>query len=241
MEGFMLGRLISISIVSLSVACSSLDYKKLAPGSFSGSLFVMWVDEGGPSGDGTFLFVPDPGDPLIFRRADQQAPGKTIQPGLMYTDGGSIPKVAQVFNGLSPWGYAPAYMIHDWMFVARHCIVDGSSDKRFQQVQDVDFDQSAAILGEAIKALVDADRVDPNDVAANTITGAVGSVVARQLWEKRGACAAQQVSAKDIAAAEAAIPGSTKARTLRTFRLPEAAPAEVPVAKPAKIVSRVTF
>lgn len=21
---------------------------------------------------------------------------------------------AQVFKGLSPWGYAPAYMIHDW-------------------------------------------------------------------------------------------------------------------------------
>jgi hypothetical protein len=238
----MLARLISISIIGLAVACSSVDYRQLVPGRFSGSLFVMWVNEGGADGDGTFLFVPDPGDPLIFRRADRRAPGNTIQPGLMYTDGGSIPKVAQVFKGLSPWGYAPAYMIHDWMFVARHCIVDGSSDKRFQQVRDVDFDQSATILGEAIKALVDAGRVDPNDVAANTITGAVGSVVAKQLWERRGACAAQQASAKDIAAAEAAIPGSTKARTLRTFRLPEeAAPAAVPRARPAEIVSRVTF
>ncbi len=42
-------------------ACASVDYSKLPPGTFSGSLFVMWVDEGGASGDGNFLFVPDPG------------------------------------------------------------------------------------------------------------------------------------------------------------------------------------
>ena len=237
----MLARLLSVLAATLPAGCSSIDYERLAPGTFSGSLFVMWVDEGGPSGDGTFLFVPDPRDPLIFRRADPNAPGNTIRPGLMYTDGGSIPKVAQVFKGLSPWGYAPAYMIHDWMFVARHCIVDGRNDERFSQVRDVNFDDSAAILGELIKALVYAERVDPNDVAANAITGAVGSVVAKQLWDKRGACQAQQVIPKDIAAAEAAIPGSTKARTLRTFRLPESAAAPVAPTKAAKIVSRVTF
>nr|WP_249779640.1 DUF1353 domain-containing protein [Bradyrhizobium sediminis] len=35
----------------------------------------------------------------------------------MYTDGGSIPRIAQIFNGLSPWGFGPAYIVHDWIFL----------------------------------------------------------------------------------------------------------------------------
>lgn len=227
---------------AVAAACSSVDYQKLVTGQLSGSLFVMWVGEGNSSGDGNFLFVPDPRDPLIFHRSDPDSPGSTIQPGLMYTDGGSIPKIAQVFKGLSPWGYAPAYMIHDWVFIAHHCIVDGSTENRFDQVRGLEFDDSAAILGEAIKALIKARQVAPDDVAPSAITAAVGSVVAKNLWNEKGACQSLQVSAKDIAAAEAAIPGSTtKARNLRVFRVPETIVTAVPPAKPAKIVARVTF
>lgn len=222
-------------------ACSSVDYSSLSPGRFSGSLFVMWVDEGGSSGDGTFLYVPDPKDPLIFYRNDSTAPGGAIRPGLMYTDGGSIPKIAQVFKGLSPWGYAPAYMIHDWLFVARHCIVDGSNDKRFDEVRNVNFNDSAKILGEAIRTLVKEQRVDPNDVAASGITGAVGTTIARNLWDKQGACAELQVGPKDIAAAESAIPGSTRLQKFGAFRLEEGASAPPPTTGRAKIVARVSF
>ncbi|WJI37297.1 MULTISPECIES: hypothetical protein [Mesorhizobium] len=229
-------------VVAMAAGCGSIDYQKLTTGQLSGSLFVMWVGEGNSSGDGNFLFVPDPRDPLIFHRSDPSAPGSTIQPGLMYTDGGSIPKIAQVFKGLSPWGYAPAYMIHDWVFIAHHCIVDGSSENRFDQVRGVEFDDSAAILGEAIKALIKARQVAPDDVAPSAITAAVGSVIARNLWDQKGACKSLQVSAKDIAAAEAAIPGSTsKARNLRAFQVPETIAPAIPQAKPAKIVARVTF
>jgi hypothetical protein len=105
--------------------CATVDYLHTPAGQFKGTAFVMWAGEGNGSGDGNFLFVPDPRDPLIFTRADPQSLGGVIQPGLMYTDGGSIPKIAQVFNGFSPWGYAPGYMIHDWLFVGRHCLVDG--------------------------------------------------------------------------------------------------------------------
>ncbi|WP_133123879.1 hypothetical protein [Phyllobacterium zundukense] len=227
------------SIVALS-ACASVDYSKLPPGSFSGSLFVMWVDEGGSSGDGNFLFVPDPNDPLIFRRSDPRQPGSVIRPGLMYTDGGSIPKIAQVFKGLSPWGYAPAYMIHDWIFTARHCIVDGENNPRFDQVRDVTFDDSSEILGEAIRGLVEAERVQPNDVAGGAITTAVGSVIAKGLWDKRGACKDLIVKPKDVAAAEAAIPGSSRLIARRSFRLPPETP-PVPVQRRAKIITRVTF
>jgi hypothetical protein len=236
------GWLSALSMALTIGACSSIDYRKLSSGQLSGSLFVMWVGEGDSSGDGKFLFVPDPGDPLIFHRSDPGAHGGTIQPGIMYTDGGSIPKIGQAFKGFSPWGYAPAYMIHDWVFTAHHCIVDGSTERRFEQMKGVEFDDSVAILGEAIKALVETRRVAPNDVAPDVITAAVGSVIARNLWNQHGACKSLQVSAKDIAAAEAAIPGSTtKAKNLSTFRLPETMGPSIPAAKPAKIVARVSL
>lgn len=227
------------SVSALAAAgCSSIDYQKLTTGEISGSLFVMWVGEGNSSGDGNFLFVPDPHDPLIFHRADPTAPGSKIKPGLMYTDGGSIPKIAQVFKGLSPWGYAPAYMIHDWIFIAHHCIVDGSTEKRFDQVRGIKFDDSAAILGEAIKALIATRQVAPNDVAPSAITAAVGSAIAKNLWD----CKSLQVSARDIASAEAAIPGSTsKAQNLRTFQIPETVAPAVRAVRPAKIIARLSF
>ncbi|CAN7221006.1 hypothetical protein LJR231_000715 [Phyllobacterium sp. LjRoot231] len=227
------------SVVALS-ACVSVDYSKLPSGSFSGSLFVMWVDEGGSSGDGKFLFVPDPSDPLIFRRSDPQSPGSVIRPGLMYTDGGSIPKIAQVFKGLSPWGYAPAYMIHDWIFTARHCIVDGEDNPRFDQVRDVTFRDSAEILGEAIHGLIAEKRVQPNDLAGGAITTAVDSVVAKRLWDETGACKDLIVKPEDVAAAEAAIPGSSRLAARRTFRLPQET-APVPTQRRAKIITQVTF
>src|SRR4051794_36106954 len=95
--------LASLGLVTALSGCGSVDFSTLPPATISGSLFVIWVGEGNESGDGNFLFVPDPKDPLIFKRADPHQHGAVIQPGLMYTDGGSIPKIAQVFNGLSPW------------------------------------------------------------------------------------------------------------------------------------------
>lgn len=225
--------------------CATVDYLHTPAGQFKGSVFVMWVGEGNGSGDGNFLFVPDPRDPLIFTRADPQSHGGVIQPGLMYTDGGSIPKIAQVFNGFSPWGYAPGYMIHDWLFVGHHCLVDGEPGSRFDQIRDVNFDDSATILAEAIQALVASNQVKRNDVAGETISGAVDSIVAKNLWDETGACAASAVSARDRAAAEAAIPGSTTALrrknfNIEAFKLPPETPRAAPVT-PAKIVTHVTF
>jgi hypothetical protein len=225
--------------------CATVDYWHTPAGHFTGSVFVMWVGEGNQSEDGNFLFVPDPRDPLIFTRANPQSHGAVIQPGIMYTDGGSIPKIAQVFNGFSPWGYAPVYMIHDWLFVGRHCLVDGEAGSRFNQIRDVNFEDSATILAEAIQALVASNQVKRNDVAGETISGAVGSVVARNNWDETGACAASAVSAKDRAAAEAAIPGSTTALrernfNIEAFKLPPETPHAAPVT-PAKVVAHVTF
>ena len=209
---------IAALLLAVMSGCASVDFRDVPAGTFTGNVFVMWVGEGNASGDGRFLFVPDPRSPLTFRRKDISGPGAVIQPGIMYTDGGSIPRIAQIFNGLSPWGYAPAYIVHDWLFLAHHCLTDGDVDPRFQPVASVDFDVSARILAEAIHALVASRRVKPNDIAGQAITSGVDSIVARQLWDQRGACAASKVSERDLALAEAAIPGSSKFASLAPVR-----------------------
>jgi hypothetical protein len=190
---------------ALLYGCVSVDYDNAQVGAFSGSLLVMWLHEGGSSGDGEFLYVPSPQAPLTFVR--ETAPGvrQTIRPEMMYTDGGSIPSIGKVFKGFSPWGYAPAYMVHDWLFVARHCNRDGTPTPEEARVADMTFEESAQIMAESIKTLVSAGRVAPNDVAAHVIPGAVGGPVARAAWNRDGACAPNRVSGEDRRAAEAAI------------------------------------
>lgn len=183
------------------------------------------------------MFVPDPQSPLTFTRLGRRGPGAEIRPGLMYTDGGSIPRLAQVFRGFSPWGYAPSYMVHDWLFIARHCLRDGLASAEQRKMADVTFEESAAILGEAIKTLVETRRVQPNDIAAGAITGAVGSGIARELWDKPGACTSSWLKPEHLAAAEQAVPGSTRFATgLRTTGA-----AVVQNVPPARIVGRVGF
>lgn len=202
-------RLTCLLLLTTLPSCVTSPRPEPQPGAFTGSVLVMWVGEGGGSGDGRFLFVPDPKHPLTFKR-----PGgtHTIRPAMMYTDGGSIPRVAQVFKGLSPWGYAPAYMIHDWMFVAHHCRRDG--DPAYARADDLSFQDSYHILDEAIATLVAERKVARNDVARSAITAAVASPIARKLWDQSGACVEEKVRPEDVAAAEAAIPGSGRSHPM---------------------------
>ncbi|WP_222280410.1 DUF1353 domain-containing protein [Rhizobium leguminosarum] len=141
----------------------TIDFDNLPSGKFSGTLLVMWVGEGGKAGDGKFVFVPDPHNRLSFTRGGGAL--ALIVPGVMYTDGGSIPKVVQPFRGFNPWGYAPAYMVHDWIFTAHHCISDGKKDPAYLAMADIDFHESGVILGEAIQTLMAENLVARNDVA----------------------------------------------------------------------------
>lgn len=196
------------AVLALS-SCGHVDYPGTQPGRFQGSLFVMWLGEGGASGDGTFLFVPDPGNRLSFEWTDKTGQTHRIQPDMMYTDGGSIPKIGQIFNGFGPWGYAPAYMVHDWLYVARHCNVDGTPTAAERALADITFQQSAEILAAAIKTLIATKRVKDDDIAPAAISGAVAGPIARAKWNERGACATPRIIEQDRLAAEAAIPGSS--------------------------------
>jgi hypothetical protein len=220
--------------------CAPVNYAALPEGEFSGSLFVMWVGEGGAQGDGKFVFVPNPDAPLVFRRKGAMPSVPEVRPGLMYTDGGSIPKAAQLFKGFSPWGYAPAYMVHDWLFVARHCIRDGKATEAQKALAAVDFADSAAILGEAIRTLVAERRVDPNDLAGAVITGTVNGPISRAIWDRPGQCDKRAVSDAHRAEVERAFPGRSKARLRDALDAPEGftAPARGPR---ARIVAEFTF
>ncbi|MEX2693069.1 hypothetical protein [Rhizobium mongolense] len=228
--------------ILLMVGCATIDYANLKPGGFKGTLIVMWVGQGSDtSGDGKFVFVPDPRNPLTFTRPGE-GPAKVIRPRVMYTDGGSVPRIAQVFKGLNPWGYAPAYMIHDWVFTAHHCIVDGKSNAQYDEIANVKFEDSAIILGEAIQGLVGAKLVRRDDVAAGAITSAVGSSIAKDMWEVEGACARNKVSDTHLAQIELAIPGSTElSRVRRDVRTQKDVQKIAPSAKPARVLSTLTF
>ena len=223
----------------LPAACGHVDYEAVERGTFTGSVYVMWIDDGSPDkGDGRFLFVPVPGQELTYTRAAKHG-GQVIRPAMMYTDGGSIPKIGQVFKGFSPWGYAPAYMVHDWVFVAHHCVEDGKANEAEKVVETIDFPASASLLAETIKTLTLSGKVKKDDVAPWVISSAVAGPISKGLWDKEGACPVPRVSKEDEARAKAALPGGS-AKMLRGMMrtLPDGR--QVPE-KPAQVVAVVSF
>ena len=176
-------------VAMLLASCGHIDYEKAPAGEFAGQLLILWVGENDSgSGDGLFVYVPVPGDELTFTRNKADASVRTITPQVMYTDGGSVPRAAQVFRGFQPWGYAPAYMVHDWIFVARKCISDGMATPAEQEIENMRFIESAEVLAEAIKTLIAEKRVSENDIAPQMISSAVAGPISRNLWRQKGAC-----------------------------------------------------
>lgn len=214
-------RLTAILLLLLS-ACGSVNYNALPAGRFDGTLFVMWVGEGSDrAGDGRFVYVPLPDDPLTFTRGAPDATLRVIRPQIMYTDGGSIPRVAQPFRGLSPWGYAPGYVVHDWLFLARSCVTDGRATPEEARVAAMPFLESARILGEAIKTLIAENRVAPNDVAPNAISGAVAGPISRTLWGRKGGCPEPRISPAHMAQVVRALGRLTAQEEGRRIRPPD--------------------
>ncbi|MDK3019617.1 hypothetical protein [Pseudodonghicola flavimaris] len=228
-------RRLSLLFPLLLAACGWVDYDALPEGEIKGTVFVMWVGEGSATeGAGKFVYVPNPRDPLRLVRGDGAVP-KEIRPEMIYTDGGSIPRAGQMFNGFSPWGYAPAYMIHDWLFVARHCLTDDTPTQAERAIADMEFKESAEIIGEAIQALIASGQVAANDVAPQVIAGAVAGPISYSRWRAEGACTADRVSDAHRAQAEAAIPG-TGLRGLRAMTDAKGAPLA-----PARIITTLSF
>lgn len=156
------------------------------PGSIDGRLMVFWV------GEDKFVYYPYTQEPLVYRlppELEARLGVKEIRPGAIYTDGGSIPRAVRGLAGFSPWGYGPAYIVHDWLFVAHHCIqhdLTARHDPRdmgeVDIVRRVDFPLSADILSGVIQALIKEKRVPERGFAPDAIYTAVDSGFAKKLW-----------------------------------------------------------
>jgi hypothetical protein len=229
----MRAKLLALAAAATLTACGPNIYKDAQPGEFSGRIYLMWIDDGGESGSGTFVFVPVPGQELTFTRKNRAATVTTITPEMMYTDGGSVPRIAQAFKGFSPWGYAPAYMVHDWLFIARNCITDGTPIGREPEIAGMEFKESADVMAEAIKALVAQNMVKENDVSEAIIPSAVGGSISRGLWEQEGACEDRRVSEADRLAVKAALPGARVSLRNAVRSLPDGRVVQV---KPARLI-----
>ncbi len=148
-------------------------YKKLPTGKLEGRIQVVW------NGRDNFVFLPDAAHPFSYTTGA----GRKITPRLMDTDGGSIPRLLWASSKFSPWGYAPGYMIHDWIFIAHKC--------KHEPDTDWTFPQSALLLAEVIKTLIEvgytdfdgqARRLDKQEDSLYLIYQAVNSSIAEELW-----------------------------------------------------------
>lgn len=175
-----------LALLALS-SCGYVNYKDLKAGSFTGSVHVYWVGENNTGlGNGDFVYVPVRGQELTFTRTRANGETQEIQPEPFYTDGGSVPKPVQSIGGMSAWGYAPAYIIHDWLFVARKCVNEGKwpTAHEVEIVGDMSFQESADIMGETIKTLIETKRVRRRKVSPMAISWVTAGPVSRKLWNE---------------------------------------------------------
>ena len=151
----------------LCTSCAQIAYQKTGKGEFVGDLDVRW------NAPDCFIYIPSATNPLRFTASDK----KVITPSKMYTDGGSVPRILWGIPGLSPWGYAPAYIVHDWLFEAHH--------QDNPEYRDITFDRSAEILAEGIKTLMESRPDVPRDETVMwAIHEAVRTPIAKSLWDK---------------------------------------------------------
>lgn len=111
-------------------------YDSLGTGTIEGAPIVIW------NGMDSFIFQQDPNRPFRYRTAA----GRVITPGVMETDGGSVPRVLRGLSRFSSWGYAPAFIVHDWIFVAKKCGLAPDND--------VTFEAAGLLMAEIMKTLM---------------------------------------------------------------------------------------
>jgi hypothetical protein len=182
-------------------------YDRTDVGSLKGKLIVEWVDQD------RFIFIPDPQDPLTFVRKNND----TIRPERMYTDGGTIPTALRAIKSYSPWGYAPAFIIHDWLFVMKHCKVAG--------FEKYDVDKAATVMAEVMKTVMENPKYGgPNKLVHYSMHEGVRSPTARNYWET-GKC--------DTPTGPKSMAGPASERAARPMAVP--APAEA--SRPRFVIS----
>lgn len=149
-------------------------YDSLGTGTIEGAPIVIW------NGMDSFIFRQDPNRPFRYRTAA----GRLITPGVMETDGGSVPRVLRGLSRFSSWSYAPAFIVHDWIFVAKKCGLAPDNDFAFEE--------AALTMAEIMKTLMQVGYSDFDGAttklpkAEDTLYvqyQAVLSIFARRIWD----------------------------------------------------------
>lgn len=162
--------LTSITLFSqFGCATTQVSYDSFEPGQLEGKVLVQWMEPD------KFLFIPDKDKPLKFTRKS----GDSITPGRMLTDGGSIPRSLWILRNYSPWGYAPAFMVHDWLFEMKHCNLPGN--ERYTN------GDAARVMAEVMKTMMESKKVDVDKPTLVSMYQAVNSPIAENRWDN-GKC-----------------------------------------------------
>ncbi|MCK9621346.1 MAG: DUF1353 domain-containing protein [Methylobacter sp.] len=162
-------RVVILFCLLSSAFATAKDYDEFQLGKLEGKLIVQWI------GPDQFLFIPDRQKPLKFTRSN----GSVIQPGRMLTDGGSIPRPIWILRNYSPWGYAPAFIVHDWLFDMKHCKLPGYEAFSHRDAADV--------MAEVMKSMMETKLVAVDKATLFSMHLAVSSPIAERLW-KEGKC-----------------------------------------------------
>jgi hypothetical protein len=154
-------------VVAALSGCSTAYYAHTTQGKFWGATCLEWRNQH------EFAFHQNSRHPFYFERAN----GEKIIPKSIYTDGGSIPRALWTFRGYSPWEYGPAFIIHDWLFIAHHCHEIG--------YEPYDVNEAADIMSECIKTLMETNPkiVEKSPGRMYRMNLAVRSFVAKRLWQ----------------------------------------------------------
>jgi hypothetical protein len=158
-----------LGLLTAVFAAGCASFTTYGDGILKGRVLVQWdrQDE--------FIYIKG-SNPVSFRPSFFKG-RENIVPETMYTDGGSVPQIFWGIPGLSPWALGPAYIIHDWIFLVHRCNLPAPPE-----VKAITFQQSAQILAEVGKALVDANLIRDNRL--EEIVWAVRTKYAESLWEK---------------------------------------------------------
>jgi hypothetical protein len=113
--------LLAVAVLILPVVLSSCSGSRFyaqvdGKGRITGQPCVEWKKPD------KFVYVRGKNPTFAFKRPN----GDTIRPGSLETDGGSIPRLLWSQKNFSPWTYAPAYLVHDWLYEAHRRKVPGS-------------------------------------------------------------------------------------------------------------------
>lgn len=151
--------------------CATIQYDKVKLGRIDGDLVVQWYKPD------RFVFSPSKERPFMFIRED----GTKIQPERFYTDGGSVPRPLWVLRSYSPWGYAPAFVVHDWIFYMKYCEYPG--------FESYSLERAAMVMAEVLKTMMESSEHygGRNSMAFQTMYAAVQSPIAEELWN-HGEC-----------------------------------------------------